>query len=336
MSRTALITLIALLIILFAALFVNTFSIFLLLFGGILLAELFQGISNRLHRWTKWPRGVTLTCAFLLVLAFISGITFLIGNTVAQQYDQFAKAIPQITKDVNSYVEKQSWGDKVKDMMPSGDENGDQIAKQAGSFFKSTFGVFGDLYAIIFLGIFIMISPQQYVKGTIALFPAKYKSKAENVIVKMGNDLKVWLKAQMLEMLFTFTLTAIGAVILGADLWIILAIIGGTLTFIPNIGPTIALIPAILIGLMDGPEMAMLLVGLFLLVQLLESAVFGPFVRQKMLSLPPALVLFFQLLMGALAGAWGILFATPLLVVIIIFVNEVYIKGTLEESLDLD
>lgn len=332
MRKTALISFVVLLFVLFASLFVKAFSMLLLLFGGLLLAIFFQAISNRIHAWTGWHKGVTLTLAFLLVLGFISGVTYFIGNTMAQQYEQFKEGIPKTIENVQSYVEDQSWGDKVQEVAPSMEDNGDQMMQHAGSFFKSTFGFFGDLYAVIFLGLFLMISPKEYKNGVVALVPNRYKPKADHILSKMGNDLKVWLKAQMLEMAFVFTLTAIGSLILGAELWLILAIIAGTLTFIPNIGPTLALIPAALIGLMDGPEMALWLIGLFLLVQLLESGVFGPFVRKKMLSLPPALVLFFQLLMGGLAGAWGILFATPILVVIMILVQEIYMKGILEQS----
>ncbi|MCL7986818.1 AI-2E family transporter [Sphingobacterium sp. lm-10] len=336
MRKTALISFVVLLFVLFASLFVKTFSILLLLFGGLLLSIFFQAISNRIHGWTGWHKGVTLTLAFFLVFGFISGVTYLIGNTMAQQYEQFKDGIPKTVKSVESYLEDTSWGDRVKELTPSMEENGDQVMQHAGSFFKSTFGFFGDLYAVIFLGLFMMISPKEYKNGIVTLVPKRYKPKADHILSKMGNDLKVWLKAQMLEMAFVFTLTAIGALILGAELWLILAIIGGTLTFIPNIGPTLALIPATLIGLMDGPEMALWLVGLFLLIQLLESGIFGPFVRKKMLSLPPALVLFFQLLMGSISGAWGILFATPILVVIMVLIQEIYLKGMLEQAPETD
>ncbi len=332
MRKTALISFVVLLFVLFASLFVKTFSILLLLFGGLLLSIFFQGISNRLHSWTGWHKGITLTLSFFIVFGFISGVTYLIGNTMVQQYEQFKEGIPKTLESVESYLDDQSWGDKVKDASPSLEDNGDQMMQHASSFFKSTFGFFGDLYAVIFLGLFLMISPKEYKNGVIALVPTTYKPKADHILSKMGNDLKVWLKAQMLEMVFVFTLTAIGALILGAELWLILAIIAGTLTFIPNIGPTLALIPATLIGLMDGPEMALWLIGLFLLVQLLESGVFGPLVRKKMLALPPALVLFFQLLMGAISGAWGILFATPILVVLMILIQEIYLKGILEQA----
>lgn len=333
MKKTALVSFVVLMFVLFSYLFTKTFSILLLFFGGLLFSIFFHTISDKIHQWTNWHKGITLVLAILLVLVFFSGISFLIGNTVKQQYDDFAETVPETIDNFKSYLEDTSWGQYLLDFMPSG-EDGDteKIVGSVGSFFRSTFGFFGDLYALFFLGAFLLVGPGEYKRGVLSLLPEDNKKKGREIIEKIGSDLRVWLKAQVFEMIFVFTLTAIGLLIMGVDLWLILAIIAGTLTFIPNIGPTVALIPAILVGLLDGVEMALLITALFLLVQTLESGIFGPFVRKKMLSLPPALVLFFQLLMGTLTGAWGILFATPLLVALVILVNEIYVKSILEQE----
>lgn len=332
MKRTSLISFIVLLFILFAFLFVKVFNILLLFFGGLLLSIFFHAISNKIRKWTGWPKWITFTLGMTLVFVFIGAISYLVGNTLAQQYEDFAKLIPKTIDNFKNQIEGTTVGDAILDSMPSMEEGGEQVVNNAGRFFKSTFGFFGDLYALLFLGVFIMVAPGEYKQGIIALVPKPNQDKAEKILDKTGHDLKIWLKAQLLEMLFVFTLTAVGLLILGVDLWLILAVIAGTLTFIPNIGPTLALIPAALVGLLEGFTMAMLIIGLFLFVQMVESGVFGPFVRKKMLSLPPALVLFFQLMIGTISGAWGILFATPLLVVLVILVNEIYVKSILEQE----
>lgn len=332
MKRTALICSIVLLFAIFAFSFVKVFNILLLFFGGLLLSIFFHAISNKFHRWTKLPKWATLIFSVLLVLGLFTGIGYLIGNTLAQQYDEFAKTVPKTIENFKDQISGNSVGDAIVESTPSMDEGGEKLVDNAEWLFKSTFGFFGDLYALLFLGVFIMVSPTEYKRGIVALMPKQNQEQTEKILDKTGHDLKVWLKAQVFEMIFVFTLTAISLLALGINLWLILAIIAGTLTFIPNIGPALALIPAVLVGLLDGLQMALIITGIFLLIQTLESGVFGPFVRKKMLSLSPALVLFFQLMMGALSGAWGILFATPLLVVIVIFVNEIYVKSIMEQD----
>ncbi len=57
-------------------------------------------------------------------------------------------------------------------------------------------------------------------------------------------------------MLVVFILTSIGLLIIGVPLWLTLALIAGILNFIPNFGPLIAMIPAVLVALLQGPATA--------------------------------------------------------------------------------
>lgn len=332
LKKTALISFTVLLFVLFAYLFTAAFSLLLLLFGGLLLAIFFHAISDKIHKWTGWNKIITLMLSILAVILFWTGVSYVIGATLQQQYDEFAKTIPNTIDNFKNYIGDTDWGQRLIDNAPTVDDGTEKVLSNARVIFKSTFGFFGDLYALLFLGVFLMITPKEYKSGIVSLFPEDQKRKAMEIIEKVGHDLKIWLKAQLFEMLFVFTLTAVGLLVLGIDLWLILALIAGILTFIPNIGPTLALIPAALVGLLEGVNMALIIIGLFLLVQALESGVFGPYVRKKMLSLAPALVLFFQLLMGILAGAWGLLFATPILVVVVNLVNEIYVKLILKQN----
>jgi predicted PurR-regulated permease PerM len=121
-------------------------------------------------------------------------------------------------------------------------------------------------------------------------------------------------------------LTAIGLAILGIPMWLALALIAGILNFIPNFGPLIAMIPAVLVSFMQGPVMAMSVAGLYILVQVAESNFITPMVQRKMIHTPPALIIIAQLLISPLTGAWGLVLATPLMVILMVLVKELYLK----------
>jgi predicted PurR-regulated permease PerM len=190
--------------------------------------------------------------------------------------------------------------------------------------FSSTFGLLGDLYAIFFLGIFLAAAPREYVNGILRLLPASAQDKGRAVMEKTGLNLKKWFKGTVYSVLITFALTAIGLLIIGVDLWLILAIIAGLLTFIPNFGPIIALIPAVMVGFLQSPQVALWIFILYFFVQLVESNIITPAIQKKMLDTPAALLLFFQMIMGALSGGWGVVLATPILVVLMTIVKELY------------
>jgi predicted PurR-regulated permease PerM len=70
---------------------------------------------------------------------------------------------------------------------------------------------------------------------------------------------------------------------------------------------------------------------MYILIQTLESNVITPMVQKRMINLPPALTIISQLLMGSLSGVLGILLATPLLAIVIVLVDELYVKKQQKE-----
>jgi hypothetical protein len=63
-------------------------------------------------------------------------------------------------------------------------------------------------------------------------------------------------------------------------------------------------IPAILLGLTLGTSVAVF-VACLVLIQIIQSAVTQPLIQKRMLSIPPALIIFGQVVMGLMAGFWG-------------------------------
>lgn len=332
MQKTLAITFVVALFVSVLYILTASFTILLLGFGGILFSLFFESIAGKINQWTGWNRAISLSLSIIFIILFYSGISFLIGNQVAQQYDELEEKLPEMVETFKSQIEDTAIGERLVKKLDDMESSDFDLFDNAEMLFKSTFGFLGDIYALLFFGIFILVNPAMYVKGFAALTPKSERKRTVEFLNETGENLKIWLRAIVLEMIFVFTLTAIGLLILGIDLWLILAIIAGFLTFIPNIGPALAIIPAFLVGLLSGLQTALIVVALYLVVQAVETGIFGPFIRQKLLSLPPALVLLFQLIMGVFTGGWGVLLATPLLVVVINVVQEYYIKRALEEG----
>lgn len=233
--------------------------------------------------------------------------------------------MPKTIENAKSQLSQNSIGKMIVEKVSSPET----IAKAkalAGTFFKTTFGVFADIYVILFLGIFFTVSPGIYKKGIVQLIPEKGQKKGEDTLNKLGENLKKWLKGKIFAMFVVFVLTAIGLAILGIPLWLVLALIAGLLNFIPNFGPLIAMVPAVLVALMEGPVTAAIVAGLYIVIQVVESNFITPMVQQKLISIPPALIISAQLLISPLTGGWGLVLATPLMLITMIMVQELYIK----------
>ena len=91
--------------------------------------------------------------------------------------------------------------------------------------------------------------------------------------------------------------------------------------------------PALAVALMESPRLALSVGGLYLVTQLLESYVGEPLIEGKTLSLPPGLIILFQVVCGLWLGVLGVVIATPLLVVVMVAVQMLYVQDALGDPM---
>jgi len=302
-----------------------TFSVFLLIFSGILIAVFFRGLSGLLQRKTKWNEKVCFSLAILITLFLTAGFFWLVGAKIQMQVAELSDTLPKTIENARAQLAKSPIGEKILERVTS-EESATKLQGSATTFFKSTFGVFGDLYVVLFIGIFLTVSPKIYINAVVELIPLSGQDEAKQIFKLLGLQLRKWIKGKLLSMFVVFVLTAIGLAILGIPLWLVLALLAGLLSFIPNFGPILALLPAALVGLMQGPQTALWIVGLYVLIQFIESNFITTLIQQHMVNIPPALIISAQMILGALTGSWGLVLSTPLTVVIIVLVKQLYIE----------
>ncbi len=127
------------------------------------------------------------------------------------------------------------------------------------------------------------------------------------------------------------SITTVGLLALGVKSALPLGIIAGILEFIPNIGPLLSAIPAILIAFADAPSKALAVAVLYWGIQFVENNLLIPYLMQEELDLPPALTLLWQALMAIVFGFVGLFIAVPLLAAIMVAVRMLYVRGTVPE-----
>ena len=322
---------ILLLIILIAYLFATLLNLLLLVLAGALMAIYFHGFADVLKRKLKIgsPYGLILSVVFNVV---VIGLFFwFVGDRLNSQLDELSTKLPQTVENAKQWLSEKPLGQKILNYATNTLDSG-KTGALIKTFFSSTFGILSDLYIVVLLGMFFTASPIVYRKGVIHLIPTKGKATAEKLWNEIHHVLKNWLKGQIFGFFFIAILTGLGLWLLGMPLVLALALVAGLLNFIPNFGPLIALIPATLLGLMQGPNTALLVVGLFTLIQIIQSTVTQPLIQKKMVSVPPALLVFGQVAMGVIAGFWGVLLATPLVAIVMTLVNRLYVEKQEDQS----
>jgi predicted PurR-regulated permease PerM len=112
-------------------------------------------------------------------------------------------------------------------------------------------------------------------------------------------------------------------------------ICGGGLSFIPYIGPLLALIPMLLVASLQSLTVSFYALAVYGVVQFAESNLISPLIQKRMVSLPPALLITAQMMGGVVAGGLGVLLAEPAAVVTMVLVQMLYIEDVLGESVPL-
>jgi predicted PurR-regulated permease PerM len=113
---------------------------------------------------------------------------------------------------------------------------------------------------------------------------------------------------------------------------LVLGLLAGLLEFIPFAGPIIAAVPAVLLALVVGPDMALWVAGLYLVVQQLEGNLLSPLIQQYAVDLPGVVLLFSLIGFGILFGTLGVVLAAPLAVVTLVLVKRLYVIETLDTA----
>ena len=303
----------------------STFNVLLLLLAGALIAVYFHALARLISKYTKWKHGPSMALGIVVTFLLLVGFFWFSGSHIQKQVEQLKETLPATIDNFEQQLNNSALGREI--LSTIGNEDSKQkLSNIFNTFFRSTFGVLGDLYVVIILGLFFTATPSIYINGILQLFPPKPKSQAKDLVAKLGFTLTKWLKGQLIAMLIVAVLTAIGLSIIGVPMALALALIAGVLNFIPNFGPLIAMIPAVLIGLTQGVPMAIIVASLYILVQVLESNFITPQIQKRMINLPPALIIIAQLFMGVLTGGWGLVLATPIVAILIVVIQELYIK----------
>lgn len=312
-------------------------DVIFLLFAAVLLAVFFRGLGNLVSRYTKIPEGfaVLLVCVVLLVI-FGFGI-WLLAPEVAVQIGGFREFLPKAIKTLSQRISEFSWGKLIVEQIPAWDEIFNRILSSefltsVGGIFSTTFGAAANVVVILLLAIYLASEPQTYVSGLIKLFPVDHRSRMREVVGEIGKTLRWWLVGKFFSMLIIGFFTTLGLTLLGVPLALSLGIFAALLTFIPNFGPIVAVIPAVLFALVESPVKAIYVLILYICIQLVESYLITPMIERETVSLPPVLTIFFQIFLGVLVGGLGLILATPLLTVLIVLVKMLYIEDILGDS----
>jgi predicted PurR-regulated permease PerM len=313
-------------------LFITFFALLIASFLSIFVEPLHdRGIS----------RAVSAPVILIMITTILVGLFLLAWPTLREQFHVIQQQLPPALDRLQGWIETQSQA-LTGSLGESGAVMERQLRTRVGSEFSgliggampllnTAVGAIAGFFLVVFAGLFIAISPRTYMRGLIVLLPRSRRRRAGEVLPRAGVAMVQWMKGTALAMLFVGSVSALGLWLIGIPAALALGIIAGLLEFIPYIGPALSFIPATVVAFAMSPEQALWVLGLYAVVQSLESTVVTPLLMKQVAKLPPALTLLFQTMMAALFGFLGLLLAVPILATSKILVEELWVESVADE-----
>ena len=325
----------------------------LMAFAGVILAIVLGGLAAIIQKYTPLNRIWSLISVGSILLILIVGFGFLFGSQIASEFDELTQKLPQQITELRDTVREWPMGDLIVGSENTADtQTGQNVGKTeseegmesdvpegAGGmlvdFGVSFVGMLSNFVLIIMVGIFFAINPTLYKKGIVLLFPKSKSERIHEALDTAGNALWHWVTGQFVAMIFVGVTVTIGLMIIGVPLAIVLGFIAMVSDFVPIIGPIFALIPALLLALSDSPQTALYTALLYLVVQQIEGNLITPLIQKKMVSIPPALIILSVVAFGLVFGITGVILATPLAVIAMVFVGMFYVQDVLGKDVNI-
>jgi predicted PurR-regulated permease PerM len=302
-------------------------SVLVIVFGGIILAAALRALTGFAVRYTPLPDRWALGLVVLLVLGLLLLAGWLIGAQVTAQLQELYKLLPDAIARGRAWIEKMPLGATVLEHAQSAADGASDTMASVAKFAAGTFGTLTDIVVILFLGLYLAADPDLYRRGTLHLVPRGGRDRARAGLDAAGVALRKWLMGQLSAMVAIGVLTFGVLKLLNMPLALSLALIAALLEFIPFIGPILSGVPAVLVGFTVSPTEALYVAAAYLIVHQIEGNVVMPIVQKWAVALPPALGIASIVVFGWLFGLPGVLFAVPLMVVVIALVKTLYVEA---------
>jgi predicted PurR-regulated permease PerM len=194
-------------------------------------------------------------------------------------------------------------------------------------FFSTISTVFGGIMSfllVVVLSFYLSVSSDGVSNFLRVVTPIKNEKYIIGLWKRSQHKIGLWMQGQIVLAVIVAVLVFLGLTLFRIDNALLLAVIAGLFEIIPIFGPILAAIPAVTLALVtNGMSSALLVVGLYVIIQQFENQLIYPLVVKKIVGVPP-LISILALIIGAkLAGFVGLLISVPLATVFLEFLNDV-------------
>ena len=187
--------------------------------------------------------------------------------------------------------------------------------------------------------LFYLLRDGKNLKSYLTKFmPTKFREPVGQILTDVNTQLANYVRGQVTVAIIVAIMFIIFFKVIGLRYAVTLGVTAGILNLIPYLGSFLAMLPALVLGLIAGPIMLLKVIVVFIVEQTIEGRFVSPLILGSQLNIHPINVLFVLLTAGSMFGIWGVLLGIPVyasakVVIAAIFNWYKKVSGLYEEEL---
>lgn len=290
-------------------------DIILGLFVALLIMAILNPLVTRLTKY-KVPRAVSIFLGYFLVFGIFGVAVASIITPLVNETASFVNSLPRYLENLGiaSFLGEQT----MRELLT-------QMVSLPGQVFKVGVSVFSNLIltlASLVFAFYLLLARDKFAEQLATFFGEEKGKSLGKVIDKLELKLGGWVRGELILMLTIGIATFLGLKLLGIPYALPLAILAGILEIVPTLGPIMAAIPMIIIGLGISPVMGLAAAALVFLVNQLENYLLVPKIMEKSVGISPIAVLLSLAIGAKIAGIVGVLISVPILITVQVLLQE--------------
>ncbi|MDG3132114.1 AI-2E family transporter [Streptococcus suis] len=308
----------------------------------MILTGLLYYLLNPMVDWMekhKISRTIGISILFILiVLLLIWGLAVAIPS-IQDQVVAFAQNLPSNIRKIESQVTGLLQDKRFEQFRPTAlevlNKVNDQVVAYAQKFSSSAVNWASNLIstasqiivAILIMPfiLFYLLRDGQYLNKHITQYlPTKWREPIGTVLTDVNNQLSNYVRGQVTVAIIVALMFSLMFSLIGLSYPITLGIMAGFLNLIPYLGSFLAMIPAVILGLIAGPVMLIKVLIVFMVEQTIEGRFVTPLILGSSLSIHPITILFVLLTAGQMYGVLGVLLGIPIYASIKVLVKAIF------------
>jgi len=253
----------------------------------------------------------------LVMLLIYFGLIALVSTVIASLVPALVQQTKEVTLLVPTYM--QNLGDMFNTKF---DPNvvGGYLNSIPSNLLKIAAGLFSNIInilALFFMSYYLVLERPKLHRYFMRFFTNHdAEIKAETLVNAVEQRVGGWIRGELILMSVIGVMTYVGLVLLGVPYALPLAVIAGLLELVPNLGPTIAAVPAFIIGLNVSPIIGVGTLILAVIIQQLENNIITPKIMQSATGTQPLVTILVLLAGFTLGGIQGAVLGMPVFLTI--------------------